>query len=255
MKSVALKLGTVWDEVIQGKLTTGKWSILVPSLEKLQVPEFDLAKISGMLKACEALEIELHPCKPQVVIEDQIENGPWIKAVLDGKGDGFFVEDKFTSMPKEYLDNFNITSQVGTYFLLDDSFEYCIMRPVQNPQLKPYKAGKKREHAETVAEYEERCYQDIISRPKHYFLGFDPKTRRYGKKFYRSEFDLAALLWDYANIGLDIQMAQQRNAFYPNYGACRSVYGMCDYRRICDTGGVSDEYFEQRDKREYGGNS
>lgn len=255
MKSIALKLGTVWDEVVECKTKTGLWSVDQPSVEKLQVPEFDLACVSGMVRACEALEVELHPCEPQVKIEDQIQDGPWIKAILDGRGDGFFVEDKFTFMPNEYFDPFNLTSQVGTYFLLDDSLEYCVIRAVRKPGLRPHKPTKKRENGETVAEFEERVYQDIISKPKHYLPYFDPATKLYGRRFYPTEFDLASLLWEYAHIGYDISVAQQRGAFYPNYSACRTVYGMCDYRSICDTGGVSDEYFERRDKAEYGGNN
>lgn len=113
------------------------------------------------------------------------------------------------------------------------------------------KTGYGKYFGEDSESYLNRIYQDIISRPSHYFLGFNRDNRTFGKKFWRSEFPLEEIKHDYHMITKDIKRATAENAFYQNFMAC---YGpsQCNYLPICETSVVSELIYEQNLKEKGG---
>jgi hypothetical protein len=98
---------------------------------------------------------------------------------------------------------------------------------------------------ESSDQYEDRCYSDIISRPSYYFLGWDRKTRNFGHRFYRSEFDLDEIHSTYRFVTQEIEETIQRGSWYPNNLACH-VPGPCQYLPIKKSGVVSEEIFTRK---------
>jgi len=257
--SNAIKLGKIWDKACDSYYNENTFMFdgLTEIIDKLEIPPYEAAKVLAVIRATESLQLQL-PKKitPQVAVTEllpPVENYtmPFVKAVYDGKGPGFFIENKFVGNPQNYLAVPNITSQVGTYFMLDSSLQYCIMQVVRRPGQKPLKAGRSRNVAESVDGFEERIFQDIISRPSYYFVGWDKKAKTFGKRFYRNEFDFSALIHRYMFVAQEIRECEERGSFYQNENACIRYGDMCEYRPICDTGGVSEEIFERRDKDVY----
>ena len=166
-----------------------------------------------------------------------------------------FEEYKFTGQPEDYSRPIQIGSQVGTYFLANPALEYVDMMIVHSPQLKLLRANKKRADDETDSEYEERIYLDAVSRPSHYFKGFNRKTGTFGRRFYRSEFDLREIERRYIQIAIEIKRRTEENAWYKeDYFNCSSFNSSCEYMPVCESDdgsgrvNVSEEIFEIREK-------
>ena len=107
------------------------------------------------------------------------------------------------------------------------------------------KDGQGKYADESAEEYEERCYGDILSRPAHYFLVWDRKSRTYGVRFWRSEFDLDEIFSTYVHVLREIQETVKRGSWYPNNLACH-VPAACPFLPIKRSGVVSEEVFEKR---------
>jgi hypothetical protein len=173
----------------------------------------------------------------------------YIKGFYDRKYPTFFEEDKLSSRPDHYLDTYFIHSQCGTYFLADPSLEYCTMKVVRVPDLKS--TGKNKDEDDEA--YYRRCYEDVISRPSHYFIGYDRAKHTYGRKFYRSEFNLDEIRNRYEIAAIEIQQARdwQReglDGYYRDDKACQQIWGPCDLLPICRTGGLSERFIIRQDK-------
>ena len=173
-----------------------------------------------------------------------------IHGYLDRLHTDYFTENKFTSNRQYYDTPWAVTSQIGTYFLAYPDIDYMYMEIIQSPQLRIMKKGKKRKYDETIVEYENRVFNDIISRPSHYFVGFDRKAKTYGIKMYRTQFDLCEIENRYRCITKETMERANRCWWYMENGTACYMYGQdCEYKNICKTNGYpSPEIFEYRDE-------
>lgn len=260
-KSSPLKMGTLWDAVLQKHLggidrETGKPFDIPAIINRYEIDARDVAKVRGIYRAYKTLEIQVDPgFELQSKIDLKIDFGKnWgiaealveilVTGFYDRKYPTYFVENKFSSRPDNYLDPWFIQSQVGTYFLADPSLEFCIMEIVRTPDLKS--TGKNKE--EDPETYCERVCQDAISRPSHYFIGWDPKTRRYGKKFFRAEFQLDEIRDRFIHVFLEYHEARLFNGFYKNDRVCSNVLPgiKCDMLPVCRYNTMSETMYQIR---------
>lgn len=282
--SNAIKAGQLWDTCLQKYL--GGDASPAKVIEKYEIPDMVVAKVRAVYDAYKELEIQvdegyelqakidvelevsLPECSfiPNIRVgkedvnlwalrDQQQESGRswkfplYVNGFYDRKYPTYFAENKLSGRPENYLDPRYIQSQNGTYFLTDPNLEYCIMEVVRFPQLKELKATKSRGE-ETPDQMYQRCYDDILSRPSYYFLGLNKQTHRYGKRFYRGEFDLKEIETRYQQIVMEMKMAQWSGCWYKNWKACGQVFpGIpCEYQTVCSTGNISDEMFTIRGK-------
>lgn len=172
-----------------------------------------------------------------------------ITGFYDRKYPTYFSEDKLSSKTEYYTEVYPITNQVATYFLADSNLEKVIMEVVQFPQQKILKETKKRVQEESPEQLYERVYNEILSRPSNYFIGFNRETKRYGKVFYKGEFPLSEVEDSYRQIVIEILSARWSNNFWKNRKACNFMYGhLCPYLPICTNQNVSDAMFSIRSK-------
>lgn len=168
-----------------------------------------------------------------------------VSGFYDRKYKDHFTEDKLSSRPSYYLDPSYLQSQCGTYFLADPSLEYCVIEVVQFPQHK-----EPRKNEESPEELFKRVYSDILSRPSTYFMGWDSKKRMYGKKMYRTEFDIESVAERYKQVVIEIQAARWNGGFYKNDKVCNNLYPgiQCEMRPICTNKNISEELYRIRGK-------
>ena len=172
-----------------------------------------------------------------------------ITGFYDRKYSNYFAEDKLSGSPSYYTEVYPLTSQVGTYLLADPNLEKVVMEVVQMPQQKIFKETKKRTQEETPDQLYERVYNEILSRPSNYFIGFNRETKRYGKVFWRGEFPLEEVEASYRQIVIEILSARWSNNWYKNRKSCNFMYGhLCPYLPICENQNVSDAMFTIRAK-------
>jgi len=258
MLSDALKRGKLWDIVMQHH--HGGEVDIAGTIQEHEIPPREVAKVKAVYRAFKTLDIQTEP-GAQLQAEVKI-NLPIVCRYLDVpvnlNVNGFydrlysdhFVETKLSGSPNYYTDLYYIQSQNATYFLADPHLEYCIMEVVKVPDLKSTKSYKN----ESVDEYEERTYQDIISRPSEYFIGWDREKRTFGKKFHRSEFNLDEVRDRYQFIIYEIlnaeyERAKGNDSFYRNDKNCSNVLPKipCDMLPICRHGNhASEERYEIR---------
>ncbi len=249
--SNALKMGRLWDSGLQKLL--GKEVDLNSIVDDYEINNREIAKVKALYRAYKALEIKAEPgydlqAKFNNVFDCYESEGfmqkVWVKGFYDRKYPNYFVENKLSSRPDNYLDLFFITSQVGTYFLADPSMEYCVMEVVRTPDLKSTGSYKN----EDDDAYGERCYQDIISRPSYYFIGYNKTSGTYGKKFYRSEFDLEEIRSMYRMVSVEIHDACGFDGFYKNVKVCNSVLPgiVCDFQGVCQHNVMSEIVYQIR---------
>ena len=172
-----------------------------------------------------------------------------ITGFYDRKYSNYFAEDKLSGSPSYYTEVYPLTSQVGTYLLADSKLEKVVMEVVQMPQQKILKETKKRLEAETPEQLYDRVYNEILSRPSNYFIGYAKERNRYGKIFHRGEFDLAEIESSYKQIIIELLSARWSNNFYKNPKACNNQYGqICSYLPICRNQNMSETIFTIRQK-------
>lgn len=264
-KSSALKMGALWDIVLQKYLggeirdPEGKPTTIPATIERYDIDPMDVAKVRGIFRAYKALEISVEPdYKLQAKIDLKIDfEKAWgdktpvellVTGYYDRKYATSFVENKLSGRPDMYLDPYFIQSQVGTYFLADLSMDYCIMEVVRTPQLKP--AGQKKKE-ESPEEFSERVYQDAISRPSYYFIGYSSATRKYGKKYFRNEFNLEELRSRYLHIFREIFDARVMDGWYKSDKSCNNkLPGIpCDMLSVCRNSNMSESLYQIRKKK------
>jgi len=124
---------------------------------------------------------------------------------------------KYTSKPDGYT-FFTTRLQAGMYLMNYPKAKSITFRLIQKPTLR---LGKN----ETEAEFRDRIFRDVKSRPKHYFKEIT---------FYRSEYDFSEIDKEIktisdeirANIDRDIDFfIQEYNCYFP---------GPCDFLRCCE---------------------
>lgn len=276
----ALKAGQLWDTVKQKHL--GEDVSIKGIIQKYQIDEFTVNKVKAIYKAYKELGIQVeggHSLQAKVGISIDIEvpaisflpkidyntdynywsmredlegdGRDWqfpllVAGFYDRKYPTYFCEDKLSSRPEFYLDPFYLQSQNSTYFLADPKLEYCIQEVVLMPQQKV-----KKKSTESAEQLGKRIYDDILSRPSKYFLGYNRKSRMYGKKFFRGEFDLQATEDRYKQVVLEILSCRWTGNFYRNFKACNNILPgiVCDMQQICRNGNMSENMFKIREKK------
>ncbi len=270
--SVAVKAGKLWDTVKQ-KYLGGDVNIN-QIIKEYEIDEITVAKVRGLFHAYKELEIVVdagYELQAEIQLEYQVKINPskfiptfnigeksipmwennnqdytfplYITGFYDRKYENYFTEDKLTGKPEFYLDPFYIQSQCGTYFLADSKLEYVIMEVVQMP----YPKIKDGESADNVYK---KVYDDVLSRPSKYFIGWDREKRKYGKKFLRNEFDLESIKQRYEQMIVEVMAARWSGNFYKNFKSCNNLYpGIpCGFQGVCKSGVMSDEIYEIRRK-------
>jgi hypothetical protein len=256
MQSVALKMGTVWDKVKQAAYSEGAWKvstgigIILDMAPDLALEEKDQLKLRALVRALGVLDYQPEKCEVDVKAT-YYYNKANAEMFVSGKLDAmpldkpYYYEVKLSGRPDWYTQITNIESQVGTYFLFDERFEFVVMDITRVPDLRQLK-GKS---DESEFAYEERTYDDILRRPSFYFLGWNNEKKRYGRPFYRREFDIIDVEKRYRVISQELKQAFVDDAIYANPTACLTPFE-CDFKPICSTGGVSDILFRERTKEE-----
>jgi hypothetical protein len=258
LKSTPLKLGSLWDQVLQKHL--GNTSIDIPAIiNQYEIPDRDVAKVKALYRAYKTLGIEVDPgyelqakigltFSPDVSGLDGQPMDLLITGYYDRKYLDHFIENKLSGRPDNYLDPYFIQSQCGVYFLADTNLQSCTMEIARTPDLKS--TGKNKE--EDADTYSERCYQDIISRPSYYFIGYNRETHRYGKKFHRAEFNTDDIKNRFKHIFREICSAWLYDGWYPNDRVCNNILPgiSCDMKSICSNNDhMSEEVFEIRKRK------
>jgi hypothetical protein len=165
-----------------------------------------------------------------------------ILGYVDRAYDNHIIETKFSARPDFYQQKENVAYQLGTYFIANEAWEYATVEITRVPDLR---TGKGKFSDESPEQFEERIYSDIVSRPAHYFPGWDRKTRTFGVKFWRTEFDLEEIFRTYVHVLREIQEAAKTGAWWRNNLACH-VPTPCPFLPIKRTGVVSEEIYERR---------
>jgi hypothetical protein len=262
----------LWDTIKQRHLGADK--SIKEVIETYEIDEMTVAKVRAIYHAYKELDIQVDEggelqAKVNLVYNIDLPPDSFIPSVnigsesinlwndsqesyafpltvngfYDRKYPDYFCEDKLSGRPEYYLDPFYVQSQCGTYFLGDPELKYVIMEVVKFPQQKP---SKKKE--ESSDEIYKRVYSDILSRPGNYFIGYDREKNRYGKKFFRGEFDLQAIEERYKQVTIEIMAARWSGNFYKNFKNCGNNYGSnCEYMTICKTGNVSENMYKIRE--------
>jgi hypothetical protein len=237
----SIKLGRVWDSIIRSKYDPEYDS--TKEVKTLQLSPEQAAKINALRRAFTDLEVTLNKdtllgC--QYKVTTQILNTNLV-GFVDRAYEAHIIESKLAGRPEFYTQKENVAYQLGTYFLANESWDYAVVEITRVPSLKS-------KDGEDPQAYEERIYGDIISRPAHFFLGWDRKARTYGTRFWRSEFDLEEIYSTYCYVLHEIRETVERGAWYPNNLACH-VPAPCPYLPIKRSGVVSDEIFEKRQRK------
>ena len=253
MLSPAIKMGIIWDRYIQSRyfglpFKDEFWRLV----DEYAIEDMEVAKMHGIIQAYRTIGIEpyyetkdggvFRGCQHKFSIDENKDFT--IIGFLDRAYTDHIVETKMSGRPDFYFQVHNITSQIGTYFLSDPEYKYVIIEATRTPGLK---TGAGKYSDEDSESYSKRISDDIISRPSHYFPGYSRDTGRYGKCYWRNEFDLDELRDDYIKINTDIVRAKEENAWWKNYMSCYSPFP-CSYLSICSTGAISESIFEVREE-------
>jgi hypothetical protein len=242
--SEPIKLGRIWDQFIED-VHNGKPSKnnVMESLESLDVNQDNRQKLIAL---CRAYIEFVTPDKAgllscQYEFNYLINNRLVVNGKLDRAYDNYIVETKLSSKPDFYTKLHNIHSQISTYFIANPDFEYCIMEVTRLPQhrIKP---------DESMETFQDRIYGDILSRPSNYFLKYNRKSKTFGVKFWRSEFDLDETKRTDSILSMDIRRCIDNDDWYKNFLSCHNP-GDCEYLPICETGNISEMLFDDKEKK------
>jgi hypothetical protein len=165
---------------------------------------------------------------------------------VDRAHEDHIVVIKLSTRPDFYQQRENLAYQVGTYFMGNEAWQWADVEITRLPTLR---TGYGKYSDERPEGYQERIYGDILSRPSYYFVGWDKKTRTYGVRFYRSEFDLNEIFRTYAHVLREIKDTCTRGSWYPNNLSCH-VPTPCVFLPIKRSGVVSDEIYNRKEVRQ-----
>ena len=176
----------------------------------------------------------------------QEDKHPSIKGFIDlhANDNTHFIELKVGKNPNYYTNLFWQRSQLGTYFLSNPSYQYGIMWAIRVPDLKSTGQYK----GESLTQYKDRCVADMLKRPTWYFPGYNKDTNTFGIKFYRTEINLDAIKKRFQMIAWQIQKCAKEGFWYANETQCLFPFE-CDYKRVCETGVISESIYEYREKK------
>ena len=250
MLALPVKLGIIWDQYVQSRFNQQKFQDTFWKLaDEYQLDDVSVSKIYGIIQAHRMLEIdpdyENEDGERFIGCQKRFElqyDGYRVVGYIDREYTDHVVETKFTARPDFYFQIHNITSQIGSYFLSNENYKYAIIEAVRVPDIK---TGKRKYADEDLDSYRNRVKGEILSKPSHYFVGFDRDKGTYGKKFWRNEFDLESLEQVYQEVWNEIKQCLEANSeakWWQNRKACYCP-APCEYLPICDTGVVSEEIF------------
>ena len=233
----ALKLGRAWDAFIRCQFEDGY--DYLPVIEELQMTAEQTARISALMRAYRELEIKPDKsgflgCQYKISVPLGVKCN--ITGFTDRAYEDYIVESKTSSNPDFYFQKENIQYQLSTYFLGNECWDCAIVEVVRIPRV-----GKSEEDPEKL---EHRILGDILSRPSHYFPGWNRESRTFGRKFYRSEFSPGEMLRTYRFVHEDLMHTLINDSWYPNRLACH-LPAPCPYLPIERAGVVSGEIYKQ----------
>lgn len=242
----AMKLGNLFHSGYSNMFQANKWTDLIDKHwpEKMQVEKTkNIHKVFALLEFIEEEGVVLDTdqfiqCEYKFNIENLSVTG-----VIDRLYSDHFTEVKLSSRPEYYISPHFLASQLATYFLSNPELKYCVMEVVRTPGQK--QSGNFEDESPVV--YKNRIKEDIRKRPAYYFQGYNKDTKRFGKKFYRTEFDLDEIANRYRHILREIRDSLEHDSFYKNENACLLPY-QCDYLAVCESGGVSELIYEYMNK-------
>ena len=250
--SSAMKMGKLYDIMVGGMYESNESynNKLADYITTSKINEFNLAMVLGFVRGMKefvdaesdrfvGLQQELTYSRYDTINGDVLIHGFYDRLYED-----HFVESKFTSHPDIYTTYpFHILSQIGTYFLADEKLKYVIMEVARKPQLKV-------KDNETAEQFERRVYGDILKKPSYYLIGLDKTKRRFGKIFYRNEFDLNGLNERYGMIIREIREMMERDSYYHDETSCEKWGNTCPLLGVvCELNGkMNIENFERRKK-------
>jgi len=253
MKSKPLIAGGLWDvlhDVIYGEKTEED---AIKYIDKHRIPNYIICQVEALYRAHKYLfnpQLENLVGTQQHVSylhSDGINGEVIIHGFVDRLYNDHFVEVKLSSRPEYYTqDAFKISSQVGTYFLCNRDLEYVVMEVTKIPRLK-------QRDDESDDDYEDRLYNDIISRPSFYFQGYSLTKKTFGVKFYRGEFEnfIKDAADRYKWITAEILNTAKEGSWYKCESSCTLFGSLCEYYPICssDNGYASEDRYEIRETR------
>ena len=259
---VKMKLGCIFHkatEIIHNDKETLSFILSdIADIVKIYFPkperEVELYRLFGLLKGyCEMVETTPGWTEKQWILR---ESGlPTIFGTVDQSGTdddmrSYFIERKYSGSPDFYSDHF-VADQLSTYFLGLPEAEYCIFQVVRHPALKSIGQYKN----ETLEELEERVYKDVIRNPAFYFINYDKKTKRFGTKYYRSQFEdeITEKRIQLKIVASEIRWGMKKHGdwwFTKNTAHCFSHPDRpCIYLPIKKTGVVSPDIYRKREKK------
>jgi len=232
-----LVAGRAWDEYA-GAFHLGKKPTPLPPYvnERLKAKMRALAKAHGeFIKPNGG-----HGYKSQLWIKLVI-NGVQVAGAVDRAYDDHFVETKLSGRPEFYLKPHNMTSQLGTYFLANPKWEYCIMEVTRMP-------GTYMKNDETEYDYYKKVYQDIVKRPSYYFPGLNRKEGTFGIRVDRSDINIDRVEKEYSMVIDEMRECLKTAAYYHQYAGCHHPFE-CSYLPICTTDTISETIYNTGGKR------
>lgn len=242
-KPLPMKLGTIWDEYVGMKSaqTPIDMEKIFDMFDTLQVYPSDRARVMALIKASEDLEINFPSGNPQEKIEFHVGETV-IRGFVDIAEFDHIFEVKLSKSPDFLWQLHNIHFQVGTYLYSNEAWKHCDMLIARLPQAR---TGKGQYSDETDVDFAERMYADIVKRPSYYFIGWNNKSRRYGKRFHRGEFNFGEILETYRNEIATLRYRIDHNLWSKNTFSC-NVPTECIFMPVRKTGLVSEAIYERR---------
>lgn len=245
-KSDALLLGSFVDDYINNYVSAKNPDDIDVSIDSMWK-----AKGVAMIRAMLMLNI-LHDdlrnkYVPQKKFRIQQDGMPKIKGYIDLAADDHIIEIKASKRPEIYYDQFMQEDQYGTYLLADDNYKYIKIWAIRVPDLKQTARYKD----ESFQSHSERCLNDIMSRPTHYFyqLDQDMNGSDFGDKFMRDELDLENLKQKYKFISKELRQCKRDDYWYQRKSSCNVPF-RCDMYYICENGHVPDSLYKIRERRD-----
>jgi len=245
-----IKCGSVWDTFVDSLIRTpGEFLNINYYIERYHLYPEDVAKLQAIMRAYRNLEITL---PPDGITQYQIFHNigdTTVTGYLDIAYEDSIAEVKLSARPDFYTNLENIHLQVGTYLMTNPEWEYADMLITRLPGLR---TGNGKFSNESMEEYRLRVYSDIISRPSYYFIGYNRKTKMYGKRFYRSEFNFQELEQTYLDTLKLMRFCIDNNIWGTNTLACH-VPAKCEFLSFRKTGVISDTLYRYMDTSEIQG--
>jgi hypothetical protein len=233
--SDAVKIGSSFDEC----MTKG---VDVLPADRQNVPaDVGEAKVCAMVDASRSLvsnDVWRGQGQREIIWEE--EGYPRMLCKVDISRGDEFCEIKCSGRPDYYSNPYYIHDQLATYFMADKRYEKCTMLIIRVPGLRLSKN-------ENIMEFYGRCLDDMIARPVYYFNGYDAGSRSFGTVYYRSEFDIDSIKARAKKVGQHIKEAVDEDYWYQDRTQCM-LPGQCDYLSVCNTGGISMDIYEYREK-------